>query len=77
MKFEWIKVSKRRPKCSKVRNSFGVLVLVYPPCGEDWLSQMHQVFYGCRHTDKPNFYIYGRVFYPTHWAPIPKPPKDE
>ena len=75
MNFEWIDVKKRLPKCSKVRHSFGVPVLVYPPFAEGaGYSASHQAFYGCRQTDKPNFYIYGVVFHPEYWAPIPEPP---
>lgn len=73
----WIPVSEQKPKCSKKPNSPGTPVLVYPPYNEDGYSQMTQAFYGCRQTDEPNFYIFGRVFDPTHWMPLPSPPPGE
>ena len=71
---EWIPVADRLPECNKTPNGFGVAVLVYPPYQSEGTSEMHQAFYGCRQTDEPNFYLFGRCFDPTHWMPIPQPP---
>jgi hypothetical protein len=71
---EWIPVAERIPNCSKDADSFGESVLVYPPCQWSGQAAMWQAFYGCRQTKEPNFYLYGAVFYPTHWKPLPKGP---
>ncbi len=73
---QWISVKDRLPECDMTPNSFGVQVLVWPPFESDGCSSMRVAFYGCRQTDKPNFYLFGRVFDPTHWMPLPKAPKD-
>lgn len=71
---KWTLVSEGLPKCSKKPGSFGVQVLVDPPFRDDGYSDMPLAYYGCRQTDKPNFYIYGRVFYPDRWRYLPPPP---
>ena len=73
----WIPVSERLPECDTTPNSFGVPVLVWPPFKSDGCSDMTQAFYGCRQTDEPNFYIFGRVFDPEYWMPLPAPPAKE
>lgn len=72
---EWISVEDRLPECDLTPNSFGSQVLVYPPYDRDGYSPMSVAFYGCRQTDEPNFYLFGKVFNPTHWMPLPEPPK--
>lgn len=71
---EWISVDDRLPKCNMKPNSKGVPVAVDPPFNDDGYSNMPFAFYGCRQTDEPNFYIFGRVFYPERWWPIPPSP---
>jgi hypothetical protein len=75
MEMKWIRVDERLPKCSMVDNSFGVPVLVYPPYKEGGTSEMTQIFYGCRQSKEPNFYIFGRIHHGvTHWMPLPEAP---
>lgn len=71
---EWISVKDRLPKCSMKPNSFGVQVLIWPPYKQDGCSDVHEAFYGCRQTDEPNFYLYGRLIDVTHWMPLPSAP---
>lgn len=71
----WVPVEDRLPDCDMTPNSLGMQVLVHPPYQSEGSSDMHAAFYGCRQTDEPNFYMFGRVFTPTHWQPIPTPPK--
>ncbi len=73
---QWISVKDRLPECDMTPNSFGVQVLVWPPFESDGCSPMRIAFYGCRQTDEPNFYLFGRVFDPTHWMPTPPAPAD-
>lgn len=62
----WISVEDRLPVCDMKPNSFGVPVEVKPGFF-DGVKRVHNALYGCRQTDKPNFYLYGAVFHPTHW----------
>jgi hypothetical protein len=73
----WISVKDRLPKCDLTPDSFGVPVLVYPAFTDSGSSDMVQAFYGCRQTDEPNFYVFGRIFDPTHWMPMPAPPTEK
>jgi len=70
---EWISVEDWLPECSRKPNSFGVQVLVWPYREED---KRIDLFYGCRITDEPSFYVYGATRHGiTHWMPLPEPPK--
>lgn len=71
---DWIKVEDRKPKCSAIPGSLGVPVLIWPRHDADGCAPSPFAFYGRRQTDGPNFYLYGSVIYPTHWAPLPKGP---
>ena len=71
---KWIKVTDRTPACSMVQNSRGILVLIWPHYDADGYSPSPIAFYGCRQSDEPNFYIYGRIIFPTYWAPLPDGP---
>jgi len=74
---EWISVKDRLPECNMKPNSFGVRVLIYPPRQMEGCSDEPCVFYGCRQTDEPNFYLHGAVIYKddvTHWMPLPPIP---
>lgn len=71
---EWISVEERLPECDMTPNSFGVQVGIYPPYKSEGSSDTHFAFYGCRQTDEPNFYVYGRLIAPTHWRYLPEPP---
>lgn len=72
---EWISVKETLPKCSMKPNSFGVQVQIYPPLKQEGYSDVHVAFYGCRATDEPNFYIYGRVIDDVQfWACLLPPP---
>lgn len=72
---QWISVDERLPKCNKKPNSFGAQVLIWPHSKSDMQSDMSIAFYGCRQTDDPNFYLFGRVLYEvTHWMPLPDGP---
>lgn len=72
----WHPVEEALPKCSMEPNSFGVQVLVWPRFKPEGCSEMAVAFYGCRQTDMPNFYMYGRPLYDvTHWRPLPKGPQ--
>lgn len=73
----WIEVNKRKPKCDKTPDSFGVQVQIYPPFKSPGSSDAHVAFYGCRVTDTPSFYLYGRCIEVTHWAPLLPPPGEE
>lgn len=68
---KWINVRYKKPK--NVESHHGTAVLVYPPYEEGGVVTMHQAFYGGT-SYGPNFYIFGKVFNPTHWLPIPEPP---
>lgn len=62
----WISVRKRLPRLTKARkqpNSFGVLVLIWPRFESPDATPSPIAFYGCRQTDKPNFYIYGHIIH--------------
>lgn len=72
---KWIPITKSLPECNKTPNTFGVPVLIYPPFSDHGYSEVNQVYYGTRVTDEPNFYIFGRLVFPTHWMSIPEPPK--
>lgn len=63
------------PACSMQRDSFGVQVLIWPPFKQDGAADAHVAFYGCRVTDKPSFYIYGRTIDVGYWAPLPDGPQ--
>lgn len=69
MKPDWISVNDDLPKCDMTPNSFGVLVEIRPRylfCDADKPERF--AYYGCRQTDKPNFYKYGAVIDGiTHW----------
>lgn len=70
---EWISVEDELPECNMKPNSFGVQVLVWPHVEE---NKRVDLYYGCRVTDEPNFYMYGRVCHGvTHWQPLLKPPE--
>lgn len=73
----WVAVSERLPECDMTPNSFGVQVLVYPPYKSEGSSQMPVAFYGCRQTNEPNFYLFGRCFDPTHWMKLPEAPRSQ
>lgn len=75
MKSKWISVKDALPECSKKPDSFGVCVLVWPPIKEHGSSDLPIAFYGCRVTDEPSFYIYGKIVDVTHWMPLPEGPK--
>lgn len=66
MSKKWISVDEKLPDCDMKPGSFGVEVEVKPGFF-DGVKRVPNAFYGCRQTDKPNFYLYGAVFYPTHW----------
>lgn len=74
----WISVTVRKPELTKEQakpDAFGVQVLIWPPF-QDVIgySDSLTAFYGTRVTDKPNFYLYGRVIDVTHWQPRPEGP---
>jgi len=71
---EWISVEDRLPECNLKPNSFGVQVIINPPFEEDGCSPVYTAFYGCRVTDNPSFYIFGRLIDVTEWQPLPSPP---
>lgn len=74
----WIDARRRKPRLTAAQrkpNAFGVQVLIWPPFKSEGANDAHVAFYGCRVTDKPNFYLYGRVIHPAHWQPLPKGPK--
>lgn len=72
----WISVTEKLPECDMTENSFGVPVIVFPPYQSSGTSKMYQVFYGCRQSSEPNFYIFGTIHHDvTHWMPIPDDPQ--
>lgn len=74
---QWVACSERMPalKPSQRRSrSFGVQVLIHPPFRQEGQADAHVAFYGCRQSDDPSFYLYGRVIDVTHWQPLPAPP---
>lgn len=75
---KWINVKDELPKLTRSQrkpNAFGVQVLIWPHFKTEGSSPSPYAFYGCRQTDEPNFYLYGRVIDVTHWAPLPGGPK--
>lgn len=77
---EWISVRDRKPKLTKAQReprSFGVQVRIWPPFETPGEAPSDTAFYGCRQTDEPNFYLYGRVIDVTHWMPLPESPREE
>lgn len=74
-KSQWISVDERLPKCGKKVNSFGVMVQIWPHVKEEGFTETAFAYYGCRQTNEPNFYIYGRVLSGiTHWMPAATAP---
>lgn len=77
----WTRVRDGLPILSKAQrmpDQFGIMVQIYPPVEEYGTATMPVAFYGTRVTDKPDFYIYGRVIpNVTHWQYLPNPPKDD
>lgn len=74
---EWISVIDRRPELTAAQrkpNAFGVAVLIWPQYHPEGTSLTPFAYYGRRHSDTPEFYIYGRVIDVTHWMPLPEPP---
>jgi len=72
----WYEIEQALPECDLMPNNFGVQVLIWPPIKEPGCSEIRVAFYGCRQTDQPNFYMYGRVLHGiTHWMPLPHGPK--
>lgn len=71
----WYRPEKSVPKCDRKSGSFGVQVLIWPPHEAEGSSDAYVAFYGCRVTDEPNFYLYGRCIHVTHWMPLPHGPK--
>lgn len=66
----WISVNDRLPECDMEKGSFGVEVMVWP----QW-DQHATLFYGCRITDKPSFYMHGtRIDGVEKWRPLPAAP---
>lgn len=54
----------------------GVQVLIHPPYENgDGYSSAHVVFYGYRYSDRPSFYIYGRLIDVEFWRHLPAPPE--
>jgi uncharacterized protein DUF551 len=73
----WIEAKRRKPRLTKEQrrpNAFGVQVLIWPPYKSDGANDAHVAFFGCRYSDKPDFYLYGRGINVTHWQPLPKGP---
>ena len=73
----WYSVESHRPALSakqKKPNSFGRPVLIWPPHQSDGCADAHVAYYGCRVTDEPSFYLYGRCIEPEYWMPLPSPP---
>jgi hypothetical protein len=73
----WHPVEKKLPKLTKEQmrpEAFGVQVLIYPPYKMEGASDAHTAFFGCRYSDKPDFYLYGRGISVTHWMPLPPAP---
>ncbi|MDB5910629.1 MAG: hypothetical protein JWP34_4743, partial [Massilia sp.] len=54
-------------KAERKPNAFGVQVLIWPPYTPHGDNEYHVAFYGCRATDKPNFYLHGRVIPVDFW----------
>lgn len=75
MATKWIKVGQRAPERSMIPDSLGVQVMIWPHYIEEGSTPYPVAFYGCRQTDEPNFYLHGRVIFPTHWAPLPAGPR--
>lgn len=72
---EWFAATRKKPKCDKKADSFGVKVLVWPPQDvQDGTDGVRVAFFGRRVTVQPSFYIYGRVINPQLWAYLPEPP---
>ena len=73
---KWLSVEEWLPDCDMTPDSLGVEVIVYPPLNDIRYNENSLCFYGCRVTDEPNFYIYGKVRHDvTHWMYVPDPPK--
>ena len=79
MEMNWIDVTaKKKPKYNRKKGSFGTPVLVWPYQEfKDGPLVVTVGFYGRRITDEPSFYRHGAVIEPTHWMPLPDPPKSE
>jgi len=76
----WVDAKRRKPKLTEAQrkpSAFGVQVLIWPPYKSEAANDVHVAFYGCRHSDRPEFYIYGRVIDVTHWQHLPKGPLAE
>lgn len=73
-KSSWIPVTSSLPDCNQAPDTFGVPVLIYPPFNDSGYTDIHQAYYGTRVTDKPSFYLYGRVINVTHWMYVPEVP---
>ena len=74
---EWIKVEDRLPECDMRPNSFGVPILIWPYLKSEGTCEMPMAFYGCRQSDEPNFYIFGKIIDPLYWQPMPARPESE
>ena len=75
----WVRVEEGLPELTKEQrkpNAIGVEVMIDPPMPWDDYFPSRVAFFGCRQTDEPSFYLYGRVLdHVRRWRHLPEPPK--
>lgn len=71
---DWIKVEDQLPPHDQRPGSLGTEVLVFPVGAETGAT----AFFGRRCSHTATFYKYGAPlrYEPTHWMPLPPPPKE-
>lgn len=73
----WNDVKRHKPRLTAAQRqpgSFGIQVLIWPHHKSEGSADSPVAFYGCRCSDKPAFYLHGRVIDVEYFMYLPYGP---